>query len=417
MEKKKIALKILSLVFLIACLAICLTSLFSKIHKKEVYKKELAEASSQAVEYIRDKYGFEPELVDMAEDDTFKRDNMNPSVESIIPMKANGREFYVKTSVSSYGVQRADSYQWNEIESAIASEIEKIVPGGEAVEIYAYNRLSSAGMFQLKYVFSEYYDGSNLEELMKDSRGNVEMVFPNVDDVDISLSSLCEKLRGWGLKYKLTVFDTSERAREFAENLRRLNEDYNYLLQINLGNYAPLYNIYAPYIIKSLYYYDEEKGGAKTISFDLQSFDDFKYGYFPTHLDDYKGSVKVGVSCGESGEIAKWFAHYDEQNAVGKPLSDEYILENGYGEVAIYYPLKKFEGIDINKIGLAWFIKDSYITNNRDIARAEICGDYAVFLISAPDDDMSFMLIDLDGQEDYVPEYKRGKSGSDPQNV
>lgn len=304
-------------------------------------------------------------------------------------------------------IERADNYQWNEIEAAIAAEIAKIVPGGETVEVCAYNKFSNDGIFRLKYIFSEYYDGGNLEELMRNSSGNVEMVFPNVDDIDIPGSSLCEKLRGWGLTYKLTVFDTAERAKEFSENLRRLNEDRSYLS----CHYAPLYSIYAPYMIESLYYYSEEKGGAKTISYDLQSFDDFKYGYFPTHLDDYKGSVKIDCSYGKPGEIADWFAIYDEGNVVGKPLSDEYILGNGYGEAAIYYPLEKFEGMDMNKIGLAWFIKDSCITNNRDISRAEICGDYAVFSISAPDDDMSFMLVDLDGQDDYVPEYKRGKNG------
>lgn len=409
MGKKKTALKILWLVFVLAGLACSLIPLFGKIHKDQVYKREIAEASLQAVQYVRDKYGIEPELVDITEDAALI-ENREPSVGSVIPMKANGREFYVKTAISSYGVQRADSYQWNEIEAAIASEIEKLIPGGEAVEICAYNKLSNAGMLQLKNVFSEYYDGGNLEELMKDSGGNVEMVFPNVDDIDISLSGLREKLLGWGLKYKLTVFDTAERAKEFAEELRRLNEERSYYLQSGFGNYAPLYRTYAPYIIGSLCYYDEEKGGAKTISYDLQSYDDFKYGCFPTHLDDYAGSMKVGISCGESGEIAKWFGHYDEQNAVGKPLSDEYILENGYGEVVIYYPLENFEGMDIDKVGLAWFIKDSYITNNRDIVRAEVCGDYAVFSVSASDDNMSFMLVDLDGQEDYVPEYKRGKS-------
>lgn len=409
MEKKKTAPKILWAVFVLAGLACSLIPLFDKIHKDQVYKREIAEASSQAVQYVRDKYGIEPELVDITED-TLMVENREPSVGSVIPMKANGREFYVKTAISSYGVQRADSYQWNEIEAAIASEIEKLIHGGEEVEIYAYNKLSNAGMLQLKYVFSEYYDGSNLEELMKESGGNVEMVFPNIDDVDISLSGLCEKLLGWGLKYKLTVFDTAERAKEFTEELRRLNEERSYYLQSGFGNYAPLYRTYAPYIIGSLCYYDEKKGGAKTISYDLQSYDGFKYGYFPTHLDDYTGSMKVGISCGESGKIAKWFENYDEQNAVGKPLSDEYILENGYGEVVIYYPLENFEGMDIDKIGLAWFIKDSYITNNRDIARAEVCGEYAVFSVSAPDDNISFMLVDLDGQEDYVPEYKRGRS-------
>lgn len=408
MEKKKSALNILMWVLVLGGLAVGLIPLFSRLHEKEVYKKELAEASSQAVEYVRDKYGFEPELVDMAEDETFVRNNAYPSVESVIPMKANGREFYVHSYAWSDGNERSDSYQWNEIEAAIASEIEKIVPGGNAIEIYAYNKLSN-NTFQLKNCFAEYYDGSNLEELMKNSGGNVEMTFPN-DNTDIPASGLCEKLRGWGLKYKLTVFDSDERAEEFAEKLRLLNENRSYYSYSNFGNFAPLYRTYAPYIAESFFYYNEEKGGAKTIGYELQSFDDFKYGYFPTHIDDYRGSKSVGISYGESGEIAKWFGHYDEGYAVEKPLSKEYILDNGYGEAVIYYPLEKFEGMDINKIGLAWFVKDSIITNNRDIASAEVCGDYAVFSVTSSDNNMRFMLVDMDGREDYVPEYKRGKS-------
>lgn len=411
MNKQNIAFKIILLAFLLACLACNLIPLLSRIHEREVYNKELAEASSQAVQYVCDKYGIEPELVDITEDSWFARNNRSPSKESVIPMKANGREFYVQSDVwGENGIERADSYQWNEIEAAIASEIEKSVPGGETVDIYAYDKLSNNSMFRLKYVFSEYYDGSNLEKLMKNSGGNVEMVFANVDDIDILGSGLCEKLRGWGLTYKLTVFDTDERAREFAENLRRLNEDHNYFLWSNFGNYAPLYRIYAPYIIKSFTYYSEEKGGEKTIGYELQSFDDFKYGYFPTHLDNYTGSKSVGISYEKPGEMVNWLTKYfNEGDAVSKPLSKEYILENGYGEVLVYYPLEKFEGMDINKIGLMWCAMRSGVLNNRDMVRAEICGDYAVFLISAPGDDMSFMLVDLDGQEDYVPEYKRNR--------
>lgn len=406
MEKKKIALTILGLVFTVVGLVCSLIPFFNRIHEKEVYKKELAEAASQAVQYVRDKYGIEPELVDIPEDSWYERNNSNPSVESVIPMKANGKEFYVISRVN--GIERGDNYQWNEIEAAIASEIEKIVPSGETIDIYAYNKFSNNSLFRFKYVFSEYYDGTNIEELLKNSGGNVEIVFPNVDNIDIKASGLCEKLRGWGLTYKLTVFDSTERSKEFAEKLRRLNEDRNYRLWSDFGNYAPLYIIYAPYIIKS-YYYNEDKGGEKTISYDLQSFDDFKYGYFPTHLDNYKGSVSVGISCGESGEMVNWLTKYfNEGDAVSKPLSKEYILENGYGEVLVYYPLEKFEGMDINKVGLMWCAMRSGVLNNRDMVRAEICGDYAVFLISVPDD-MSFMLVDLDGREDYVPEYKRNR--------
>lgn len=405
MEKKKLALTILRWVLIAAGLMCGLIGLFGRIHEKNVYKRELAEAKAQAVEYVRDKYGFEPELVDMTEDDRFAWDNKSPSVESVIMMKANGREFYVKSEAFENDVRRADSYQWNEIEAAIASEIEKLVPGGEVIEICAYNKLSNNGLFYLKNVFSEYYDGSNIEELLKNTGGNVEMVFANVNDIDIPKSGLCEKLRGWGLKYKLTVFGSDERAEEFAEKLRLLNENPSYYSYSNRGKFAPLYRTYAPYIAESFFYYDEKKGGAKTIGYELQSFDDFKYGYFPTHIDDYRGSKSVGISYGESGEIAKWFGHYDEGYAVEKPLSKEYILDNGYGEAVIYYPLEKFEGMDINKIGLAWFVKDSIITNNRDIASAEVCGDYAVFSVRSSDNNMRFMLVDMDGREDYVPEY------------
>lgn len=407
MEKKKLALTILQWTLIVIGLGCSLTSLFWKIHKKEVYKKELAEATAQAVEYVRDKYGFEPESVDMSKDNTFAIENREPSKESIVMMKANGRDFYVKSVVTENGIKHADNYQWNEIEAAIVSEIEKLVPDGKAIDVYAYNLFPNENFLILKNVFSEYYDGSNLEELMENSGGSVEMVFPNVD---IEKSGLCEKLRSWGLTYKLTVFDTDERAQEFAEKLRHLNENEDYISESRFGKYAPPYRAYAPYIIKSFSYYSGENGGAKTIGYELQDFDDFKYGYFPTHIDDYRGSKSVGISYGKSGEIARWFGHYGENNAVGKPLSKEYMLENGYGDVVIYYPLEKFKDMNINKVGLAWFIKDSYVTNNRDIAHAEVCGDYAVFSVHCPDDNMSFVLVDMNGQENYTPEYKRDKS-------
>lgn len=397
MEKKKIALIILGWALTLGGLAISLTQFFNKVHSKQVYKDELAEASSQAVEYVRGKYGIEAELVDIEEDSWYARNNREPSEESVIPLKANGKEFYVKSQANENGVVKADSYQWNEIEAAIAAEIGKIVPGGEAVEIYAYNMFPEDGGIFLKNCFSEYYDGGNLEELLKNSGGYVEMAFPK-SEIDIEKSGLREKLRGWGMTYKLTVFDDAERAKEFSEKLRRMYEEGDDRSWSWSHDFAALYTIYAPYIDKSYAFYSE-KEDEKTVSYDLHGFDGFL--------------VRRECSREEKQDrMASWLVkYYDEGGIVSRPLSKEYRLETGYGYTAVYFPLEKFEGVDIDKIGLMWCAMESGILNNRDLARAEICGDYAVFPINSTFNSANFMLVDISGQEDYVPAYKRDKSG------
>lgn len=88
--KGKKALKIISIILLALGLALQLYQLVSNITADNTRKAQIAMAQSNAVRYIRGKYGFDAETVDVPDGRYFEwYDKL------LVKIKANGREFGV----------------------------------------------------------------------------------------------------------------------------------------------------------------------------------------------------------------------------------------------------------------------------------------------------------------------------------
>ena len=350
-------------------------------------KAQLAMATENAVRYINEKYGFEPEIMDDLDNKFFTRYNSYSDDSMIFRMKTNDREFYVRANKLEESSDCADDYQREEINLAIADEISKTIPNGSVIDIWV--GVPDNGALVWRSHFNKYYNGENIDEVLENARGTIEMVFA---DADFSENGILDKLEEWNIKYKFTSFDTQERVREFAVK-REDNEK--------------AYEIYAPYITD--YIESPSDDGSKSgISYDLKSYDDFKYCYFPTAVNKYKDSSdNIAVTEVEHSKFSYAFEYHDEEYCISKPLSKVYGFDDLYGDICIYYPVEKFKDMDIENVGAAWFCRTGQY-NNRDIARAEICGEYAVFTL--PFDKQEFMLVDTTGQEEYIPEWKKDKN-------
>ncbi|MDE7294012.1 MAG: hypothetical protein K2N72_06280, partial [Oscillospiraceae bacterium] len=158
--------------------------------------------------------------------------------------------------------------------------------------------------------------------------------------------------------------------------------------------------LYAPYI---KYRITEQNTEPEEIN--LQECGDFKYGYFPPlGLSENGFNVgSVNIYEFEREMFTGVFEREGEGEWVEKPVSGSYLFgEYSYGNICIYYPLDKLlkSGAEIENIGAAWVNHGKYF-KTRGIAKAQVCGEYAVFTLLG--DGQSFMLADIGGQGEYVP--------------
>lgn len=391
LSKGEKALKVIGIILLVLIAAWGIYRIVNHIISENTRKAQIAMAQSNAVQYIRGKYGFDAEIVDDSDDMLVKRYNfLYDSVYNehmAVKMKANGKEFYVVVNRMKESTEGFDGYQGDEVAAAVKDRIAQALPGGTIIDM-RIDECHDGLLFSSMY--GPYFDGGNLDEIISNTRGSIEIAFA---DVDVANSGLPELLTSMNFSpYKLTSFDTAERVAEFVAH--PMIDEHTY-------------ELYAPYITASVEPPNKD-GVPSGISYELKSYDDFRYCYFPIPQNKYEDrSANASVSEMELKDFSHYFEYYGEEFCISKPLSPAYKFNTRFGNVCIYYPLERFEGMELEDIGAAWVVGGGQ-HNNRDINRAEICGDYAVFTVTFQDPE--FMLVDNSGQEEYVPEWRQKKA-------
>lgn len=367
---------VLGLLFFVIALFCVVRPIYIRVKTEREHKAQIAMANENAVRYVREKYGFESEVVEKT-----KHDFISSDLYGVMGVRllAEGREFNVIADTTKESGDCVDDFQLDEIKAAFLEKLNEIQPGGKSVKTY------------IGSWFREKFNGENLDELLKNCHIELEMTFA---DVDFSKSALPEKMKEYGVtSYRLTSFDTEARLDEFMK----------------LGGITEhSYELYAPYITD---YIELEGGEESGLSYNLGSFDDFQYCWFPEYNAKYKSTThpeNVKVSEYDNSSFKRHFDEDYEAYAISKPLSKIYKLNDGYGETCIYYPLSKFEGTDLDTIGAAWCM-DVGIVSSYDIARAEVCGDYAVFTLPSGGGGKMFMLVDITDCKDFVPEWRKNR--------
>lgn len=367
---------VLGALFFVIALFCAVRPIYIRVKTEREHKAQIAMANENAVRYVREKYGFESEVVEKT-----KYDFISSDLYGVMGVRllAEGREFNVIADTTKESGDCVDDFQLDEIKAAFLEKLNEIQPGGKSVKTY------------IGSWFREKFNGENLDELLKNCHIELEMTFA---DVDFSKSALPEKMKEYGVtSYRLTSFDTEARLDEFMK----------------LGGITEhSYELYAPYITD---YIELEGGEESGLSYNLGSFDDFQYCWFPEYNAKYKSTTHPENVKASEYDNSSFKRHFDEDNeayAISKPLSKIYKLNDGYGETCIYYPLSKFEGTDLDTIGAAWCM-DVGIVSSYDIARAEVCGDYAVFTLPSGGGGKMFMLVDITDCKDFVPEWRKNR--------
>lgn len=338
-------------------------------------KAQLAMATENAVRYIRNKYGFEPEFIDVTES-VFDREELGIMH---LNFQYNGKEFMVISDCLNDNTVCADTYQYEEVMQAVTDKILSEYPNGKAVSVIVVN--NNTPLFQAygSYVsfcgFETYYDGSNLDEILTNCRGEVEMVFADTvfSDMDIP-----DWLTERNIDVEFTSFDTEEHLEQFEAALPMT------------FSYSG-YKMFAPYITDHLEIKDGEKRG---LNISFQSCGDFIYSYFPN--EGFPVSSEATAEEKHPEAVAQHYKRYDEGEYVSKPITNVYVFDYGWNTY-VYYPLEKLKDYDIENIGAAWY-SDGGAVNNRNIEKPYVCGEYAVFRLPG-----NFMLVDMSGYDEYIP--------------
>lgn len=363
------------LIWKIVLLILLVLELCFIIKEELEYKRVYKQVTTNVTEYIRNKYGFEVEPVDLpgkksgfwSEDRSYR----------MMTMQYNDKVFkvYSDDTDNSYW----DNYQSEEITAAAETYIMENLPEGKIVRMKYYDERCGYYCFE-----DAYYDGKNIEQILSGCNVVLEMVFVGKEFSEEDISWLSEG------KIKFTSFDTVEHRDEFLQKLsgESLDNEYNY----------NDYQKYAPYITD---YIGREKGEITRLDIKILEADEFEYAYFPVEWRTFaKSEDKIHVETNKINTIESAYSRCNEEKWLSKPLSKEYRFNAPYGDVWIYYPLEKLDAYEIGNIGVAWF-SEGGMSNCRDIARAEICGEYAVFHMPYGED--YFMLVDTTGLGEYVP--------------
>ncbi len=387
-QKRKIAVAVCIIIWVLLFGYMIFTH-FKEKHDKEVMYEQ---AYSNARQNIRDKYGFDVEFYEGDED---KRFNSAYAENGFIRFSAkyDGKEFFVISDCKKENPVSLDNYQYDEVKSAFLDEISKEFPGGEYLEcdLAEFSPWHETGICIRFEAIRPFYDGNNLDEVLENCFVNISAAFVGADFSDVQIG---EWLSGLNIKFEFTSFDTEEHLEEFCqEPPGRYFDDYY------------RFKLFAPYITD---HYKIKDGEVKRLDIKFQEYGDFMYSYFSKGNWDFPVSEDMPVTerSFKTGYVSRMYEYNGESEYISKPLTNEYNFDCPHGDVYVYYPLDALGKYDseLENIGAAWFSHGGG-SNYANVEKMTVCGDYAVFCL--PDKDISFVLVDTSGFDEYVPGGKK----------
>lgn len=368
MQKVKAILKSKLFILLMIILGIIL---FFTIKKEYEYRTRYKFVTENAAKYIKDKYGFDAEIVSIPEKNSSLWDNAGGCIE--IKMQHEGDEFWVTAFI--FETACLDNYQEDEITAAIEEYLHEKLPDGKITDISLTSHLRP-----LAYCISDYYDGTNLEQILDNNNADFEMVFADREFSEADIA---------GLPFDdvdLIAFDTAEHRDEFVSRIPVFRLDKN-----------KDYQKYTPHITD---YIGKSKDEITRLDVTILETDEFVYACFLSTSDTFLKTLnEVTMKNADHPDLHQQFENYGEELRVSKPISKEYYYNN-WNDAYIYYPIENLSDYDLQNIGVAWSANAGTV-DAHGVSGLELCGEYAVF--TPPYSDCRFMLVDNTGQESYVP--------------
>lgn len=355
-----------------------------KYYEHHKHDKEIAFAKTEAENHLAEKYGIED--ISLEQLNSFMNyfgDKNDYSV--AFSANCGGEEFRIVFFKENGKAECFDNYQKEEISSALEKYFCEEFPKGSVVSLH----FNSKGIPYSGYTHKDvFFDGENISEILEKCNGDLEMAFY---DTEFSQSDIEKVIPKNSFRVEFASFDTKEHCEECLNDVKEC-EPYYYYFYKELEKYAPYITDY----IKT------DNSGVSGYDITILENDEFQYAYFPVEPRKLVTRTDITAEPVEKSKVADIFTRYGEENYLGEQLSGEYYFDSIYGDVWVYYPLEKLDGYDIENVGLAWFSSGG-MSNNHNIEKAQICGDYAVFNMPFGED--YFMLVYTENLAEYAPNY------------
>ncbi len=176
-------IRVVIAVLIIAILSVCMTGCYSfeELQTEAEYEKQ---AKINAVEYIKEKYGFEPRVLNVDCPKSFNWFDAYPNSQVYVKMRYDKKTFYTLIKGSKVTTEGRDNYQYEELKSALKQKLSDAtnISIEELSVIYGYN-ITDDPTNDKNGMISPYYNGNNLLEVFKDTH---PYVVASVIEQDIS---------------------------------------------------------------------------------------------------------------------------------------------------------------------------------------------------------------------------------------
>lgn len=209
--------------------------LFTGCSSDKVSKEYKKQAKVNAVNYVKEKYGFDSNVIDATLDtkcDPLFCAGSNPTGYATVRLRANGRKFAVHISGTSKNTDGVDNYQQKDIENALISLFENNYGVSIYKSFFGYN--SSYFDSNQTNLVRTYYD-DNLAVVLKDTVG-IELYLINYNGLSsIDVSGIKDVLPK--CKIALINFDSINAYNRFLEAKNSISKTCAYKCDEQLNDY------------------------------------------------------------------------------------------------------------------------------------------------------------------------------------
>ena len=182
------------LICLMLSFLLCLLSLTACDDSKEqqsINAATIEQAKTNAIAYIEKKYGFTAEVNDAILEREYQIYTSEPLSTVLVYMNYNGKSFHTYINGNGKADNGADDYQYEEILASLTECFRKKIDSVCGVELKSgYWRSVSFDDIEkdCKYLFSTFFDGENLADVINEGASDVI-----VKCIDADLSTLSSK--------------------------------------------------------------------------------------------------------------------------------------------------------------------------------------------------------------------------------
>lgn len=247
-------MKLTAVVFATAVALISLTSCGDSEEQKKLNQQYIATAKSNALNYIQDKYGFEPEITDAVQEREYGMFSSTPLTTVYVRMNYNNRNFGVYIDGASKNTDGYDNYQQEDL----CEYVRKFIPEPVDIELKGGYVSTSYDNFEKECVnmYRDYFDGTNIAEMFEEKGCSIYARYIDEDFSEIkaedfpedffesekvSVTLLSYRSAGTYGMYKAKGFKTNEESAIYLKSYCTLNKSETVKKSYLLGQIDNMY--------------------------------------------------------------------------------------------------------------------------------------------------------------------------------